>query len=677
MIKFWRGQFKKRFLGVLMVGLVLVGVFEVGQTKQVYAKTYGQIFGQMFSLKGDFFGSVGDFHRKYTAGYDPDEDINDSYTGFPPSLEINNQEKTAPFLLSKAAQLLQWVISDDLYRGVFFSPGARAGIMVGWTTVRDFVNMFYLLILIFLAITTILRVNKFSDKKLFFNVIVSAILVNFSLPITLAVIDFSNILMDFFAGAIHTGSSQDLATFYLNKAGYADLFTGTSVLKFLTSGVIEFIIETVMAIMLFFVAISLLVRLIAYWVLIILSPLAFFTIAMPNSNSFNEWKDKLINYSFYGPMMLFFLWLSIVLMDALHDSLRSNNSDTGFVGFFVPYIVVMYLLYYGHDKSKEMAAKAGDTVNMLMGKAKDYGFGAGKYLAMGGPVGTFAKSYGKAAYTGGKTLLQRSKWTEGFTEEGRKKQQEKRDRKLKYMASSKAQREAMDFQQANTTIDDWKKDGQDVDNEDFLVDKLRTGTKEERRAAAIQLAQMGKLGIDSTGKNRYTEAKNIARGNKFLDKAIERGAGAKNKVAVYQHHLDHYDPKDENNESTKYIKKKVQKAIVRYNDENNTNYTADTVADMDVFINKMASDEGISMDAARKRATAFGIFEETKTTGDIANMLNEQDNATGREVIKEFADYAKDKNFGEKRFTPKNIEIMRAQVNGTVNKVLRDEGIFV
>lgn len=75
-------------------------------------------------------------------------------------------------------------------------------VIAAWQLVRDFVNIWFILILLVIAITTILRVSSYQAKKLLPMLIIVALVVNFSMPITGFVIDISNIVAFQFLQAI-------------------------------------------------------------------------------------------------------------------------------------------------------------------------------------------------------------------------------------------------------------------------------------------------------------------------------------------------------------------------------------------------------------------------------------------------------------------------------------------
>ena len=76
-------------------------------------------------------------------------------------------------------------LSSSLYTAPFINSG--------WIVVRDLSNIFFILVLLYVAIQTILGIGH-DTKKVIVNVVVMALLINFSMFFTKVVIDSSNIL---------------------------------------------------------------------------------------------------------------------------------------------------------------------------------------------------------------------------------------------------------------------------------------------------------------------------------------------------------------------------------------------------------------------------------------------------------------------------------------------------
>ncbi len=669
-----RLKFNRRFFARLLVVLVFFGVLGGinANAQSIFVDPSERNGGTAWEV---FWNS---FRHPFTVNDASDLPLagDDGYGFGEDDEEYDASLNIGPWLIQKASELVMWTVSSDLYEGVFFSEGAKRVLSFIWGVVRDFVNMFYLLVLIFLAITTILRVNKFSDKKLFFNVIVSAILVNFSLPITLAVIDFSNILMDFFATAItNTLHGKDFATFILSHSHYSTSFSLMNLVRGGVASIVQFVIEVAMAVMLFFTAISLLIRLIAYWVLIILSPLAFFTIALPNSNSFQEWKDKLLNYSFYGPMMLFFIWIALLLLAELGTILATVNGaskwasgETGrWLAFIVPYITVMYLLYYGHEKSREMSVKAGDTVTKIMDKGKDNAIKWGKNVGTWG-MAPLVESHAKAQYTGIKSRMMQNDLARQIFKEGREQKQKEREQIAtaawesgglnpfggKRKEAKKHARDSIEVRRMKEKEKAMEEAGFDWENRDKVINLAENGRGIEKKIANIKRAEKGWAG----GKD---DAKNVISalgGNKQLkDQAIREMKKNGNEYSVMNYYLS---LDDDNQEKQDYMKDTIKSMMLASGDDryNNDDATKDQSI-RNEFIREYFSNR-------REDAMIAGILFGKKNINDMAKFLNED-----VEVAKNIRNRS-GQRFGlnEKVPTDRQKDVLYSNLKGQAQQVL-------
>ncbi len=76
----------------------------------------------------------------------------------------------------------------------FHSLGNSKAVQIGWTISRDVANVFFILILLIIAIATILRVGSYNAKALLPKLIVIALLINFSLVFSYFIVDFTNVI---------------------------------------------------------------------------------------------------------------------------------------------------------------------------------------------------------------------------------------------------------------------------------------------------------------------------------------------------------------------------------------------------------------------------------------------------------------------------------------------------
>ena len=100
--------------------------------------------------------------------------------------------------ISLGYSLLNTAVNTALDPNWFQVPA----VLDAWRLIRDFANIWFILILLFIAIGTILRAQSYQAKKLLPTLIMVALVINFSLPITGFIIDISNVISFQFLKAI-------------------------------------------------------------------------------------------------------------------------------------------------------------------------------------------------------------------------------------------------------------------------------------------------------------------------------------------------------------------------------------------------------------------------------------------------------------------------------------------
>lgn len=404
------------------------------------------------------------------------------------------------FILSNSINLFSLAINPDLAEKIFFSSESKKTIREGWTLVRDFLNMFYLLILIFLAIATILRVNRFSDKKLFIFVLFSAFLINFSLPITLVVVDASNLAMSFLFNSTcrvwreqnnnNNNCSKNITIGILNKAKFEAIINdeatkgNTVPLLFLET---MFLMLT--AIFFFFLAITLIIRYLAFWILLVLSPFAIFSFAWPSKSgigaAWGEWSKKLIHYAAFGPVMLFFIFLTNYLLRVLEEANFTEAGVEGFIAHLISAGAVLYLLFYGYSLSKSIASGAGDAVTKVLDKGQSLAVNSLKTMSLYNK----ATRYGGAAATGLRQRMADIPYVGTFF-----KSKEDRDKSANRVRmairGNKEEKEKYEAEEASKKAREDKDKG-GKDKAAYERDLRRGG--EEARVAGLRMAQEGMI----------------------------------------------------------------------------------------------------------------------------------------------------------------------------------------
>lgn len=327
-------------------------------------------------------------------------------------------------------------------------------ILSAWTIVRDLSNIFFILILLYIAIKIILDLDAAGAKKMIARVIIVALLVNFSLFFTEVIIDSSNILGLIFYNKLDTHETGPGARPYQTLRGEKDLagamvagFDPTTAFDqtFITnlkaafnsevhynpngtpnsaayagdplSAPIVIMLLLIAGGMMYYVAIILaiaglafLIRIIELWILIIFSPFAMVSSTVPSlSNSkflgdigWHAWLNKLIKSSFMAPLFMFFLYFIFLLLKAnIFQDFISMPNDANMMSFIItkllnmalPLLFIYILLYKALRFAIASAGKAGELA--------EKGVKAAAGLAVTATVGAVTGGVGLAAGASG------------------------------------------------------------------------------------------------------------------------------------------------------------------------------------------------------------------------------------------------------------------------------------
>jgi len=302
-------------------------------------------------------------------------------------------------------------------------------IPAAWAIMRDFCNIFFIFILLYIALKMVLDLGAHEAQRMIVKVVLVALLINFSMFATRIVIDSSNILALIFYNKIEikTTDEEGNEVPYNSVRGETDAagvlvnsFNPTKVLneeffkKFnevqfrgkevneehedLPAGIIIGMTVVAGAIALFaayafFVAgISFLGRLIEFWILIIFSPVAFLSLVVPplahiEYLGWNDWKTRLVKVAFMAPIFMFLLYLIFLLVKAnIHKSFI-REEDQGAIeiilSMVIPALIIMSLLL----KAAEFAKKGGGQFGEMLIKGGTVVAGVAGGLALGAASG--------------------------------------------------------------------------------------------------------------------------------------------------------------------------------------------------------------------------------------------------------------------------------------------------
>lgn len=320
---------------------------------------------------------------------------------------------------------------------------------VGWTVFRDIANLFFIFILLWTGIRIILGINAGAAKGLVGWVVLMALLINFSLFITKAIVDSGNIpALHFYnamrpdllqpgsteANPIYVMTTDDRGNRVRAKAGLSDIYMDglklqtfmgepstakdklasaggfaqqfTKILIATFFGTIFFLVT---AFVFFFAAYCFIQRAVVLMFLMLLSPLAFAAHAFPSSQASglaSKWWKRLFCETFYAPI---YMALAYVVARAIQNGgfgtlLHITGNQQSFaalmnapasenVGIIINYIFLIGLMWACTKIPKEMGCATGEFI-LNWGKQLQ---GIGMGMITGGIGGAAARVLGGAA----------------------------------------------------------------------------------------------------------------------------------------------------------------------------------------------------------------------------------------------------------------------------------------
>lgn len=234
-------------------------------------------------------------------------------------------------ILTISGHLFDWVVEFTIIKmaaNINDQTGVGGSITLAWAALRDIANMCFIFVLLFAAFKTMFDSNFGNFNKTIINIIIIALLINFSLFFSKVVIDASNIVSVGFYKAItqntasvslggqtqtYTGISAGFINMLRVQTFFSPEFLKNSKLDaipILIIGVMSSIVMLISAVVLLIAGIMFATRFIILVFLMILSPLAFIAYAIPGQDGhFNKWKESLIDQSFFAPLYFALTWV--------------------------------------------------------------------------------------------------------------------------------------------------------------------------------------------------------------------------------------------------------------------------------------------------------------------------------------------------------------------------------
>ncbi len=297
---------------------------------------------------------------------------------------------------------LAGLVFDALINGVVIGFGNTLKalnimpvIKTGWTLFRDLSNILLIGMFVFIAIATILGIKEYGYKRLVARVLIIAALMNFSLLFTELIIDASNFTaFQFYAamtnqsaqtGTAVAGNAFDVALAFLKPMGITSVWAGSGNLtkavaastgsgtEALLFGLVGGILLLVIGGVLFYGAILIAARAVVIVILMLTASVAFATYLIPNfadsDYGWKGWWKALINCAVFAPLLMLFLSLSIVILQAtnlngatfsgvISDPAQLIAATGGAWNIIIIYIFGVGLLFVSLKISSQFASMA-------------------------------------------------------------------------------------------------------------------------------------------------------------------------------------------------------------------------------------------------------------------------------------------------------------------------------
>lgn len=250
------------------------------------------------------------------------------------------------FMLGIAGVLFNWVLLVTVYQfGTYF--GNSQAILLAWGILRDLANIVLLFGFIFMGLQTILDIGHFNVKKALPRLLIFAILMNFSLFATEAIIDTTNVFSAVMSTQAGTGCDpkaaqgneqcvqQGIAGKIMQNTGLSGMFhsentyapntfSDKTVAAMVYVGAALF--STIGAIVLFMGALLLIIRAITLVFLMVLSPLGFAAFAVPQFEEIaTKWWKTLIAQAAAAPVFILLILVSLKIAEQFQVSGGSGN----------------------------------------------------------------------------------------------------------------------------------------------------------------------------------------------------------------------------------------------------------------------------------------------------------------------------------------------------------------
>lgn len=344
------------------------------------------------------------------------------------------------FVLKVVLIILGWILEIVIAvnRNIIKTPSVQ----LGFGLTLAVANLGFVLGIIVIAIATILRKETYGIKSILWKLVTAAIIVNFGLVIAGVILNFADQFTLYFSNAV-TGAGGSISGFVADfstafapqTAAGTDVaqnpfanISGATLMGQLVGFFASIAITLVAIISLLAFVVMLLIRYVYLAILLIIMPLAWLMWIFPKfSHHLTNWWNKFLQWAFFAPIAMFFIYLALYVWQKRADylsgtvaSLKVNpdsasralsgldflqNFFSNFITLVAEQVVIIALMLGGLFAANKMSITGA---GVAMGYAKSVGNAAKGYV--GGYAGRRGKQIATAPLRGRALRERAARW---------------------------------------------------------------------------------------------------------------------------------------------------------------------------------------------------------------------------------------------------------------------------
>lgn len=258
-----------------------------------------------------------------------------------------------------------------------------------WSMVRNIFNITFIFILLYTAIRTIIGSVNVKTKEMLANVVIAALLINFSLFFTKIVIDAGNILATVLYNSATNNGAISMSDALAKALGIGIFWSKSGITCKICA---EYFMVTVIQgsvlfsafLILIYIALLMTARSVILIFLMATSPVGFMGNVLPKIADYAKlWRETLYGQVMIAPIFLLFFYLIVKIGTGL--SITDVTGQSGDYVAIFKYLLILILFFVAVKITKDLTKKIGAIIEkagmVIAGAAIGYATGGASLLA--------------------------------------------------------------------------------------------------------------------------------------------------------------------------------------------------------------------------------------------------------------------------------------------------------